>query len=143
MLGSEQVTAGVAGIQAWAEVVGKRSVRSLIIRTRQVFFVRMAVSPRPNSGRISFGLTIFLSAFLLFWVQLLLGKYILPWFGGTPAVWTTCMLFFQILLLGGYFYAHLLSGSRLSARAKGAIHSVFLFGSLLLLAWGAWAWSSP
>ena len=40
----------------------------------------------------------------------LIGKYILPWFGGTPAVWTTCMLFFQVLLLGGYAYAHLLHG---------------------------------
>src|SRR6476620_10565596 len=100
---------GGAGIQDWAEVVGKRSVRSLIIRSRHVFFGRMAVNPRPNRGRISFGLTIFLSAFLLFWVQLLLGKYILPWFGGAPAVWTTCMLFFQVLLLGGYIYAHVLN----------------------------------
>jgi len=45
---------------------------------------------------------------LLFWTQLILGKYLLPWFGGTPAVWTACMLFFQVLLLAGYVYAHLL-----------------------------------
>ena len=56
-----------------------------------------------------YGATIFLSAFLLFEVQPLIGRYILPWFGGTPAVWTTCMLFFQALLLGGYGYAHLLA----------------------------------
>ena len=90
-----------------------------------------------------FGLTVFLSAFLLFWVQLLLGKYILPWFGGTPAVWTTCMLFFQILLLAGYLYAHLLNSGRLEARAQGLLHTVVLVASLLLLVRGAWAWSSP
>ena len=53
-------------------------------------------------------ITIFLSAFLLFQVQPVISKMILPWFGGGPAVWTTCMLFFQVLLLGGYAYAHLL-----------------------------------
>ena len=56
------------------------------------------------------GTTIFLGAFLLFQVQLIMGKYILPWFGGTPSVWTSCMLVFQILLLAGYCYAHLISG---------------------------------
>ena len=50
--------------------------------------------------------TIFLGAFLLFQVQPLIGRFLLPWFGGTPEVWTTCMLFFQIFLLGGYLYAH-------------------------------------
>lgn len=53
-------------------------------------------------------LTIFVSAFLLFQVQPMISKVILPWFGGSPAVWTTCMLFFQVFLLGGYTYAHLL-----------------------------------
>ena len=57
----------------------------------------------------AFGLTIFLSAFLLFQVQPVIGKYILPWFGGGPGVWTTCMLFFQALLLVGYAYAHFTS----------------------------------
>ena len=50
--------------------------------------------------------TIFLSSFLLFLVQPLIARLILPWFGGTAAVWTTCMLFFQSLLLAGYAYAH-------------------------------------
>jgi hypothetical protein len=50
-----------------------------------------------------------LGAYLLFWVQPLLSKAILPWFGGTPAVWTTCLLFFQVGLLVGYGYAVLLS----------------------------------
>ncbi len=53
-----------------------------------------------------YALTIFTGAFLLFLVQPLIGKYILPWFGGGPGVWTTCMLFFQVMLVGGYAYAH-------------------------------------
>ena len=63
-------------------------------------------------------LTIFLSAFLLFQVQLVIGKHLLPWFGGTPSVWTTCMLFFQVLLVGGYAYSHLVV-SRLRLRWQG------------------------
>ena len=55
-----------------------------------------------------FAWTIFVSAFLLFQVQPMIGKFILPWFGSTPGVWTTCMLFFQLLLLAGYTYAHLI-----------------------------------
>jgi hypothetical protein len=57
-----------------------------------------------------FGATIVLSAFLLFQVQPLIAKLILPWFGGSAAVWTSCMLFFQMALLGGYAYAHWLNG---------------------------------
>jgi SAM-dependent methyltransferase len=56
-----------------------------------------------------FAITIFLGAFLLFQVQPIMGKYILPWFGGSPGVWTTCMLFFQLVLFAGYLYSHLLS----------------------------------
>src|SRR5690348_5232386 len=52
--------------------------------------------------------TIFLSAFLLFQVQPLIAKFILPWFGGSAAVWSAALLFFQLLLLAGYFYAHCL-----------------------------------
>jgi len=66
---------------------------------------------------VLFAATIFISAFLLFQVEPILAKYILPWFGGAPAVWTTCLLFFQILLLGGYAYAHLV-GTRLRSRAQ-------------------------
>jgi hypothetical protein len=58
---------------------------------------------------VLFALTIALGAGLLFQVQPLVGRYILPWFGGGPAVWTTCLLFFQALLLGGYAYAHAIS----------------------------------
>ena len=53
-------------------------------------------------------LTILLGSFLLFQVQPMISKMILPWFGGSPAVWTTCMLFFQVTLLAGYAYADVL-----------------------------------
>ena len=56
-----------------------------------------------------YGLTIFFSAFLLFQIQPLIARLILPTFGGTAAVWTTCMMFFQVALLLGYLYSHLLS----------------------------------
>ncbi len=54
-----------------------------------------------------FALTLFLSAALLFLVQPMVGKLLLPLLGGTPAVWNTCLVFFQSLLLAGYLYAHL------------------------------------
>ncbi|MFP4056721.1 MAG: spermidine synthase [Candidatus Brocadiia bacterium] len=81
---------------------------------------------------LRYALTIFLSAFLLFQVQPLIAKYILPWFGGTPAVWTTCMLFFQVLLLGGYLYAHLLR-TRLRQRVQVVVHVAALALAVALL----------
>jgi spermidine synthase len=68
-----------------------------------------------------FGLTVFLSAYLLFQVQPLISKFILPWFGGSPTVWTTAMLFFQGVLFCGYVYAHVISG-RCSPRVQAATH---------------------
>lgn len=79
-----------------------------------------------------YALTIFASAFLLFLVQPLLGKYILPWFGGSPGVWTTCLLFFQTLLLGGYAYAHFLT-TRLTPRRQALVHGALLLVSLCWL----------
>lgn len=81
---------------------------------------------------LRFALTIFLSAFLLFQIQPLIGKFILPWFGGSPGVWTTCMLLFQVLLLAGYSYAHL-STTRLSQRAQGYVHLALLLISVCTL----------
>ena len=66
-------------------------------------------------------------AFLLFQVQPVISKFILPWFGGSPGVWTTCMLFFQVVLFGGYSYAHLLAGRR--PRVQAIVH-----GAMLLMA---------
>lgn len=68
-----------------------------------------------------FAVTVFSSAFLLFQVQPLISKFILPWFGGSPAVWTAAMLFFQAVLFGGYLYAHLTT-SRLSAARQFQVH---------------------
>jgi hypothetical protein len=76
--------------------------------------------------------TIFLSAFLLFQVQPLIAKIILPWFGGTAAVWTAAMLFFQVSLLAGYAYAHFLIG-RLNSRRQMQVHGALLLLSLGLL----------
>ena len=79
-----------------------------------------------------YALTIFLSAFLLFQVQPLIGKWILPWFGGGATVWTACMLFFQTVLLAGYAYAHLLR-SRLAERGQALVHLALVAGALALL----------
>jgi hypothetical protein len=75
---------------------------------------------------------IFLGAFLLFQVQPIISKMILPWFGGSPAVWTTCLLFFQVLLLAGYSYADALSRLRQPSR-QALIHLVLLAIALMLL----------
>lgn len=81
---------------------------------------------------LPYAISIFTGAFLLFQVQPLIGKYILPWFGGSPGVWTTCLLFFQTLLLGGYAYAHLIS-TRLKPRTQMIVHLVLLALSLVFL----------
>ncbi len=81
---------------------------------------------------ILFASTILLSAFLLFLVQPIIAKQILPWFGGTSAVWITCLVFFQVLLLAGYTYAHVIT-RRFSMRRQTRLHIVLLLASLLFL----------
>lgn len=94
--------------------------------TQAVLHPEVAVKPRT---RLHYAATTFISAFLLFQVQPVIGKYVLPWFGGTASVWTTCMLFFQLLLLGGYLYSHSLS-TRLTPKIQALVHT----GSLMLAA---------
>jgi SAM-dependent methyltransferase len=77
-------------------------------------------------------LTIFLSAFLLFLVQPVIAKQILPWFGGSAGVWTTCLFFFQLLLLCGYAYAHW-SIRVLRPGPQVIVHTVLLLASLASL----------
>lgn len=89
-----------------------------------------------------FAATVFLSAFLLFQVQPMVGKALLPWFGGAPAVWTTCLLFFQAVLLGGYAWSHLVV-ARLSARAQARAHLGLLALAVLALGGTAVAWRAP
>ncbi len=79
-----------------------------------------------------FALTIFGSAFLLFLVQPIIAKQILPWFGGSAAVWATCLVFFQTSLLLGYAYADF-SMRRLAGRTQVKLHVVLLLASLLVL----------
>lgn len=86
-----------------------------------------------------FAINIFLSAFLLFQIQPLIGKFILPWFGGTPAVWSTAMLFFQALLTGGYAYAYWL----VKQTKQRWIHATLLVISITLLTLLGLVWRSP
>lgn len=79
-----------------------------------------------------FATTIFLSALLLFWIQLVMAKMLLPRLGGTPAVWNTCMLFFQVLLLAGYTYV-LAATKWFGVRAQAVLHVVLLLASSLYL----------
>jgi SAM-dependent methyltransferase len=79
-----------------------------------------------------YALTIFASAFLLFLLQPIVAKEILPWFGGSAAVWTTCLVFFQTTLLLGYGYADF-SVRRLAPRAQARLHLALLVASLAVL----------
>ncbi len=89
-------------------------------------------SERGRGVLLLFAVTIFGSAFLLFQVQPLISRFILPWFGGSPAVWSTCMLFFQVVLFAGYLYAHLTS-TKLSPRWQAIVHACLLVGAASLL----------
>ena len=76
--------------------------------------------------------TIFLSAFLLFQVQPMIAKFILPWFGGSAAVWSAALLFFQLVLLAGYFYAYALI-RYLKPKQQFYAHAALLAASLGIL----------
>ena len=79
-----------------------------------------------------FSIAIFFGAFLLFSVQPMMGKFILPWFGGGTAVWSTCMLFFQVVLLFGYAYAHW-SARRLAPRTQVVLHLALIIAAFVSL----------
>ncbi len=86
----------------------------------------------PKAHRLLFATTIFLGAFLLFLIEPLIAKLILPWFGGSAAVWATCLVFFQTALLLGYLYADA-TIRRLSPRRQSVLHLGLLLVSLLWL----------
>jgi SAM-dependent methyltransferase len=90
-----------------------------------------AVVPTARTAVLPYAVTIFLSAFLLFLVQPIIAKQILPWFGGSSAVWTTALVFFQSALLAGYAYADLTQ--RLGVRRQALLHVGLLALSLLTL----------
>jgi SAM-dependent methyltransferase len=78
-----------------------------------------------------YAVTVIVGACLLFLVQPLIAKIILPWFGGSSAVWSAALVFFQACVLGGYSYAHWLT--RLSARRQSLIHGALLIISCLMM----------
>jgi SAM-dependent methyltransferase len=90
-----------------------------------------AVPALVGAAIVPYAATIFLSAFLLFLVQPIIAKQILPWFGGASAVWTTCLVFFQSALLAGYAYAD--ATARLGARRQALLHIALLIVSLAAL----------
>jgi hypothetical protein len=91
-----------------------------------------AVRNSTRAHAILLSVTVSLSAFLLFSLEPLFAKLILPWFGGSAAVWSTCLVFFQCALLLGYLYADITS-RRLSATQQSFLHIALLLASLLLL----------
>ena len=90
------------------------------------------LKPKPHFSVFLFPLTVFLSAFLLFLIEPLFAKLILPAFGGSAAVWATCLVFFQSALLLGYGYADVTT-RRLSPRRQSILHILLLAASLLFL----------
>jgi spermidine synthase len=90
-----------------------------------------AATPVSAAAVLPYAGTIFLSAFLLFLVQPIIAKQILPWFGGSAAVWTTCLVFFQSVLLAGYAYADITH--RLGLRRQTWLHLALLAVSLVTL----------
>ena len=89
-------------------------------------------NPKSSVLMLLYGCTIFTSAFLLFLVQPIIAKQILPWFGGSAAVWTTCLVFFQVALLAGYTYSDLTT-RKLKPRTQAMLHIVLLLASLAVL----------
>jgi len=106
-------------------------LRSIISDSSQDNDSKLEPNPR-RTETLLFAFTSFLSAFLLFQMQLIVSKSILPWFGGSAAVWTTSMLVFQALLLGGYIYSHVISVRR-SASAQTRIHLALLLIAFLMV----------
>ncbi len=95
-----------------------------------------------RAARLLFAATVFLSAFLLFAVEPLIAKRILPWYGGSAAVWSTCLVFFQVALLLGYAYARLLTHYG-SSKLQFLVHVLLLAASLWFLPIGPRARWSP
>jgi SAM-dependent methyltransferase len=93
--------------------------------------IRTEVIRYPLVATLPYAATIFLSSFLLFLVQPIIAKQILPWFGGSASVWTTCLVFFQSVLLAGYAYADWTT--RLGSRRQAYLHVALLGASLACL----------
>src|SRR5215212_7653130 len=97
--------------------------RPLLVTRRRHFCVSGLYTALVTSARTPPGplyAAIGLGSFLLFLIQPMAARFILPWFGGGPTVWSTCLLFFQVALLAGYGYAHL--SRSLSVRRQAQLH---------------------
>ncbi|MEM9367446.1 MAG: fused MFS/spermidine synthase [Planctomycetota bacterium] len=93
----------------------------------------MTIPPTPKPPKTwAPAMAVLMGAFLVFQVQPVISKTVLPWYGGTPAVWTTCMLFFQVLLFAGYLYAHALR-SWLSPRWQAVTHLLLMLLAVAML----------
>lgn len=103
---------------------------------------KAAHDPSDRTAILAFSLVLFLSALLLFWLQPLTAKMVLPLLGGSPAVWNTSMVFYQTVLLAGYLYAHLLS-TRLALGAQLAVHGAVVAGACLFLPPRIWLGAAP
>jgi len=103
----------------------------------------VSLGVRPRSPRLAalFGATLFLSAFLMFLVEPMIARMVLPLLGGAPSVWNTCLVFFQAVLLGGYAYAH--AASRLGVRRHAALHVLVILLPLVVLPIGLSRVSEP
>jgi hypothetical protein len=95
-------------------------------------FIRHSKGCTLSSDRALYGSTIFCSAFLLFLIEPIAAKEILPSLGGSSAVWMTCLVFFQAMLLAGYLYAHWLTRLSWQASASSRIHLALLAAATLL-----------
>ena len=116
---------GDGGVRHQGDAQPRRDGQDAEVRTE------VAAPPTPLVATLPYAATIFLSSFLLFLVQPIIAKQILPWFGGSAAVWTTCLVFFQSVLLAGYAYADLTT--RLGARRQAMLHIALLAVSLVSL----------
>lgn len=94
--------------------------------------IEATAAPTAASGKLLYGATVILGGCLLFLVQPLIAKIILPWFGGSSAVWSAALVFFQICVLGGYTYAHWLTSS-LQPRLQGIVHTALLLAGCALM----------
>jgi len=103
----------------------------------------VSLGVRPRSSRLAtlFGATLFLSAFLMFLVEPMIARMMLPLLGGAPSVWNTCLVFFQAVLLCGYAYAH--GAARLGVRRHAALHGLVILLPLIVLPIGLARLSEP
>jgi len=117
----------------WENLIGGAHGPRKLLPNKVPRHFRLGFQPsrRKNHLMWPYAVATFTGAFLLFELEPLVGKYVLPWFGGAPSVWTTCLMFFQLSLLAGYAYTHVLS--KLAPRHQAIFHSFLLCGTLAFL----------